>query len=201
MKQKIGRRLLGVLLTLAMVLGLMPGMSLTALADLEPVAYMAWNGTAVALVEGGCTDYTVVDDNTTTFEDGKWYVVNATGDGLTNDNRITFNGTVNLILCDGATLNASKGIQGTEDSTLNIYGQSEGTGAFNAVGANATDRTDTFVSANKVGSYKGYAGTAAIVGSVIQHGGKIHTAGGNGGKAQIKETVAPVQTEETVRQQ
>ena len=32
MKQKIGRRLLGVLLTLALVLGLVPGMGMTAYA-------------------------------------------------------------------------------------------------------------------------------------------------------------------------
>ena len=35
MKQKIGRKLLSFLLTLAMVIGLMPGMSLTALAETE----------------------------------------------------------------------------------------------------------------------------------------------------------------------
>ena len=33
MKQKLGRKLIGFLLTLAMVVGLMPGMSLTAYAD------------------------------------------------------------------------------------------------------------------------------------------------------------------------
>ncbi len=81
----------------------------TPAAALDPVSYMAWNGTTLVekTSDDACTDYTVVTADTTTFEDGKWYVVS---NSVTVSSRITVTGTVNLILCDGATLTASKGI-------------------------------------------------------------------------------------------
>ena len=64
MKQKIGRRLLGVLLTLAMLVGLMPGMSLTAYAA------------------DGDTTYTITIPSTLTVQDKGWNAtsgISATG--------------------------------------------------------------------------------------------------------------------------
>ncbi|MBR1749286.1 MAG: hypothetical protein IJ740_00190, partial [Ruminococcus sp.] len=57
--------------------------------------------------------------------DSGWYVV--TGN-ITIGSRIECTGNVHLILCDGTTLNAPKGIAVNEDSSLTIYGQSGGTG-------------------------------------------------------------------------
>lgn len=79
----------------------------------------------VTFSEKTCTDYTVVTASDTawgTAGNETWYVVNST---FENSNRITVNGTVNLILCDGAKLTASKGITVTSGKTLNIYAQSE----------------------------------------------------------------------------
>lgn len=90
------------------------------------VPYSAWNGTKVADVSGGCTDYVTVDGSTTSFEDGKFYVV---ASNVTVNDRITVSGTAHLILCDGAKLTAKAGIT-TTGATLNIYGQSAGTGAL-----------------------------------------------------------------------
>lgn len=59
------------------------------------------------------------------LEDGKWYYVD---DYVWIDNRITVNGTVNIILGDGCTLEVRKGIEVPEDQTLNIYAQSNGDG-------------------------------------------------------------------------
>jgi hypothetical protein len=116
------------LLTLAMVVGLMPGMSLTALAD-DGVAYQA------ATVDGEthkvtfstqtCSIYTTVAANTTNWTNDTWYVVNS---DITIEKRITVSGTVNLILCDGAKLTASEGITVANDNSLTIYGQTAGSG-------------------------------------------------------------------------
>jgi hypothetical protein len=131
---------------------------------LDPVFYMAWNGTTLAEKTGddACTDYTVVTADTTTFEDGKWYVVS---NSVTVSSRITVTGTVNLILCDGATLTASKGITVNSGNTINIYAQIGGTGELNA-------GSDTSV-ASIGGGYRG-----ASSGTVNIHGGKITATGG-----------------------
>ena len=131
---------------------------------LDPVSYMAWNGTTLVEKTGddACTDYTVVTADTTTFEDGKWYVMS---NSVTVSSRITVTGTVNLILCDGATLTASKGITVNSGNTINIYAQIGGTGELNA-------GSDTSV-ASIGGGYRG-----ASSGTVNIHGGKITATGG-----------------------
>ena len=135
---------------------------------LDPVSYLAWDENAKALVEmtDACTDYTVVTGNTTAFETGKWYVVN---DTVTNANRITVNGTANLILMDGKTLTASNGINVADGNTLNIYGQSEGTSAGALV-------------ATGVGGGAGIGGDNGKAGGIVNiHGGSINATGGVGG--------------------
>ena len=106
-----------------MVLGLMPGMSLTAYAE-DEVKYLegAWDATAgkCLLTEKSTESYTVVTSSSTAWADGTTYVVNS---DVTITDRITVTGTVNLILCDGATLTASRGITVSYGNTLNIYGQ------------------------------------------------------------------------------
>ena len=116
---KMKKRFLSLLLTLALVLGLLPGMVTTARAE-EVVSYVTcrWNGSEVTKEEKELTSYTFVESGTTTWEDGCWYAVRGT---LTISSRIKVTGTVNLILCDGAKLNASKGITVQSRSTLNIY--------------------------------------------------------------------------------
>ena len=104
-------------------------------ATVDPVPYMAWNGSTLEEKDGdkdgdnACKTYTVVTVDTTAFEDGKWYVVS---DNVTVSSRITVTGTAHLILCDGATLTASKGITVNNGNTINIYAQSGGTGELSA---------------------------------------------------------------------
>ncbi len=69
---------------------------------------------------------TIVGPNTTTWTGGtggaaNWYVVE--GD-VSITERITVTGTVNLLLCDGAHLNATLGITVNVGNSLNIYVQS-----------------------------------------------------------------------------
>ena len=68
MKQKTGRKLLSVLLALAMVLGLMPGMSLTALAyDRNPYASLV-NTTTTVTFNG--KPWYIIADNSTAVDAG-----------------------------------------------------------------------------------------------------------------------------------
>ncbi|MBO4572456.1 MAG: hypothetical protein J5762_01630, partial [Clostridia bacterium] len=156
--------------------------------ETEPVSYMAWDegSKTVKEVEGGCADYTVVTTGTTTWKNGVWYVVE---ESVTISSRITVNGTVNLILSDGATLTAEEGIEVSSGNTLNVYAQSTGEnmGAIVATGGE-----------NAAGIGSGYAGNG---GDVNIHGGVItvnggeygagigggdgDTGGGNGGNVKI----------------
>ncbi|MDO5152750.1 MAG: hypothetical protein Q4D50_05250 [Eubacteriales bacterium] len=60
-----------------------------------------------------------------------WYVVDS---DVTISDRITVSGDVHLILADGKTLNANKGITVTGGNSLTIYGQEKGTGKLVADG-------------------------------------------------------------------
>lgn len=108
----------------------------------------------------------VVDGTVRTWSEDQWYVV--TGD-VTIKKRITVSGTANLILMDGATLTAEKGITLSSGNTLNIYAQKQGTGALIATGS---------------GSDAGIGGvdtsdSVKTCGTLNIHGGQITaTAGG-----------------------
>ncbi len=125
-----------------------------------PVSYQAWNGTAVTDAPENCTTYNSVMSVTTTMSEG-WYVVDA---DVTIPDRITVDGEVNLILCDGVTMTVNNGIKVLPGNTLNIYGQSGGTGALISIGINrcagigGDDNKDN--------------------GTVVIHGGTVTATGG-----------------------
>lgn len=172
-KRKFGRKLLSFLLTLALVLGLMPGMGLTAYAGSE-VSYQegSWSNNSVAYATKTAANPTTLASDTTAWGDGNWYVVPA--NGVTISDRISVTGTVNLILTDGNTFTASKGITVAEGNTLNIYAQSEGDNAGELLinGANYTAG---------IGGDGKYPYTYKNAGTVTIHGGKITTKGGANG--------------------
>ena len=92
----------------------------------EPgVKYIAADGT-----EQSCTEYTELTE-TTNGSAGLtgWYVVKGTvnKEGLIG---IAGGKTLNLILCEGATLNLQKTLYLMGGATLNIYGQNGGTGTL-----------------------------------------------------------------------
>ena len=74
-------------------------------------------------------DCTPITSTTTNLAPG-WYAVDA---DVTMTGRITVSGNVNLILCDGATLNATNGVQVAGSNSLTVYGQAKGTGALFAL--------------------------------------------------------------------
>lgn len=129
------------------MLGLLPGMSLTAYA----------------------ADATELAADTTTWENG-YYVVPA--GGVTIGGQIIVNGTVNLILTEGATLTANKGIALSADAKLNV----KGTGTMVVNGTNAADYTSQG-SQSTAGS-----GSVAIGGNgtLVWTSGTLTAVGGKG---------------------
>ena len=128
--------------------------------------YTVDGNTAIKHDDGGCKEYEIVKGTTTTFDAGKWYVVS---EEVTVPERISVSGTANLILCDGVTLTASKGVEVSESDTLNVYGQKGGTGALIA---NAEkDGSDAAIGS----SYPDKGGSINI------HGGSITATGSNNG--------------------
>ena len=121
-KKRTGRKLLGFLLTLAMVVGLMPGMGMTVKAESAPVTYLDASGNSQT-----CDTYTVVTDSiTTAIQEAGWYVVNSN----VTISKARFRGDVNLILCDNTQLTVNGGTSNAlytfNGGSLTIYAQSTG---------------------------------------------------------------------------
>lgn len=122
-------------------------------------------------------------DENNKLEEG-WYYVQ---DDLQVVNRIIINGTVNIILGDGCTLEVQKGIEVPEDQTLNIYAQSNGDGRGSLVasvgeGGEYHQGRDAAIGGNggDDGCNNGMrAGNINIYGGNIEAHGNI--GGGNGG--------------------
>ena len=103
-----------------------------------------------------------------------WYVVN---EDVTISARVDIVGEVNLILADGATLTTTACIN-TNGATLNIYGQTLGTGTLNASSTNGPAAIGG--RSNKDG------GTLTI------HGGIINATGGYYGRPNSKRGAAGI---------
>ena len=141
-----------------------------------------------------CETWTAVAADQTTWEDGVWYVAEG---NVTVNSRIEVNGTVNLILCDGCTLTAQKGINVTGSAVLTIYGQdtlrtdpvtgetSRGTGKLFAGTTNGTDHTCADRCAGIGGGVNPSGGTITISGGVVKAAGGSGAAGIGGGTVTI----------------
>ncbi|MBP3260030.1 MAG: hypothetical protein J6M01_02915 [Prevotella sp.] len=127
----------------------------------QDVTYFDENGT-----EQACSTYTTVTNSSTSWSGG-WYVVSSS---TTIANRITVSGLVNLILCNGAMLTASKGITVGSDATLNIYAQTDDEATMGALVADATNDNANW--------YAGIGGVEnADAGTITINGGKINAIG------------------------
>ena len=155
------KRLICIVFALALTAGLFAALGGAALAASgEPVPYVDAQGKTQTV-----QDPTPLAGDTTAW-DGGWYVVQGS---VSIEGRITVTGTAHLILADGAKLDAKQGIT-TTGATLNIYGQSQGTGTLTASG--------------NVGSAGIGGGVGGAGGRIIVNGGAV-TAIGNGGGAGI----------------
>lgn len=106
---------------------------------------------------------------------GTYYV--PSGSPVTYSGCLVINGTVNIILCDGATLNANHGIAVGYDATLNIYGQEKGTGQLIASGYNFNSGGTDYYKGPAIGGYYRQMGnnsaTTSQCGKIFIHGGII----------------------------
>ena len=143
----------------------------------------SWNGSSVvsSTQTANCTTL----DNTyfpTALSDG-WYAVK--GDVTVSD-RITISGDVQLILTDGCTLNAEKGINLPENSTLSIYGQSGGTGKLNANSDGDTAIGGEYgESCGTLNVYGGTVNANSTIEAAIGGGDSINGTSGNGGTVNV----------------
>ncbi|MBQ6195616.1 MAG: hypothetical protein IJK43_14560, partial [Prevotella sp.] len=145
----------------------------------DEISYLAADGSTQT-----CTDFTLLTDGTTSLTAG-WYVVN---DDVTIADRISVDGTVNLILGNGATLTASKGITVGSSATFNIYAQTNDEATMGALVADATN--------DKPNWYAGIGGVEnADAGTITINGGQINATGwcaagiGSGGGTSTAGTI------------
>ena len=120
---------------------------------------------------------TVLKNSTTGWSDG-WYVVPS--DGLTIESCIVVSGTVNLILCNNATLTAKAGIKVSDGNTLNIYAQSQDENQMGKLIANGANKS-AGIGGDSGGASGGASGTITINGGVITATGGMEGAGIGGG--------------------
>ena len=156
--------------------------------------YAKWNSVAaISYIDADghtvndFTDYTPLENCYTELPEGTYFV----GKNTTVSSRIELGGTVNLILGDGATLTAEKGIHVAEYNTLNIFVQSAGTGALTASVASGTaigaDYSDSSIGLRQAGTIRIYGGiitantgafSNAIGGTLSAGCGDIYIYGG-----------------------
>ena len=126
----------------------------------------------VGAAAGKSVSYVDAENNQLTFSDatevtasdaewtGGWYVAEGSID---LENRVTVSGSVSLILADGCTLNATRGISVTSGNSLTIYGQREGSGEL---------RAEAFQVGDSAG-IGGNTGNDAAHGNITINGGTI----------------------------
>ena len=182
---------LACLLCLALLAGMLP---VAALADDNPPApandgiqLLADTATDISYIDANgvtqtCNSATVVIADDTTWDNDNnagWYVVNS---NVTISERVTVTGKVHLILANGYTLNATKGITVTGGNSLTIYGQSGGTGKLTATG-------DSLQAG--IGGGGGQSGGAITInGGTVNATGGLQAAGIGGGGSGAGGTIS-----------
>ena len=158
-----------------------------------PIPYIDENG-----VQQQCTDYTPIadvpqnDDESRTLTAGQWYVVN-TNFSISDYKGLNINGSgaANIILCDGKNLQYYTADEGYINGSLNIYGQSAGTGVFYCYSNSYSYSRQWKVMEGNLTVYGGYititgndAGwecenQVGVMGNVTMYGGTLNARGGN----------------------
>ena len=161
---------LAFLLTLCFTLGLLPALTVPANAATN-VSYLDASGATQTAASA-----TSVTSSSTTWSAG-WYVVDS---DVAISSRITVTGDVHLILADDKTLNASAGIgvSASDNASLTIYGQAEGTGALSATGGS---KYAGIGSGNGTNGGNGAAGIITVNGGAVTANGGSQSAGIGGG--------------------
>ena len=171
--KQIWSKSLACLLCLALLVGMLP---VAALAEDPEISYIDAEGSTKT-----CPSATAVTGSDTTWgaDDNveHWYVVN--GD-VTISSRVTVTGEVHLILANGCTLNATKGINVTGDNSLTIYAQSTGAD-MGALTANAENLDISSSRAGIGGNDNQPGGTITINGGTVNATGASYMGTGGAG--------------------
>lgn len=149
--------LLSIVLSLLMF-GVLPGAAYAADTS-ESVEYVDASGNPMD--PENCT---ILTANSTRLASG-WYAVNGNVE-IPGRVKLDDNASVDIILCDGATLTLPNGIEVLKGAKLRIYGQADGTGKL--VAANGTTYDDTNNAA--IG---GAFSRLDINGDIVINGGKV----------------------------
>lgn len=115
----------------------------------------------------GADKVTVVNATTTKWNSG-WYAVT---ENVTISGRVTVNGDVKLILCNGATLTATNGISVDSGKKFTVYGQTNDTNLMGIL--NSRTQTTTGVASAGIGG----SGKGKISGVITINGGKVSASG------------------------
>ena len=164
----------------------------------EAASYRAYNpgtNTFVTLTANSCTAVTSSTTTMGTANTETWYVVSS--NVTVSSSRIEVLGTVNLILADGKSMRAEKGLHVLSGVTLNIYGQSSGTGQLHSfsntdqlagIGGNNDQTSGTITihggSIEAIGAYQSAGiggGRGGNGGTTTIYGGTVNATGGNYG--------------------
>ncbi len=174
-KKVISKKVISIMLSLLMILSMVPMHSLTAFAA-DGVSYLDYTfdeaTSTLTETEKTVTEYTEVTSDLTAWSDG-WYVVNGE---VTVGNCIEVSGTVNLILADGASLTANRGISVNSGNAFIIYAQSKDEAIMGKLTA-----TNVSGASGIGGGYMKSAGTITINGGNITAKGGTQSAGIGGG--------------------
>lgn len=167
MARWIWRKSCAAMLCGALVCAMLPSMGFAEGADTS--YFCDENGVRYDIPQ----EMVVVEDETTSWngEGGEaWYVVNEDAE---ISERVEVSGAVNLVLCDGVTLTAEKGIHVTGENSLTIYGQEAGDGKINA----KSERVQAAIGGNSDEP----GGILTINGGTIDANGGVNAAGIGGG--------------------
>ncbi|MEE3406125.1 MAG: hypothetical protein VZR73_18820 [Acutalibacteraceae bacterium] len=135
MKKRFWQKSLSVCLALLMTEALFPAQFISVSAE-SGVSYIDrhWDDDMEAVQSEirYCTSYSWLSGDEDEDLYSGWYVTKS-GSRFNSSERLYVHGTVNIILTDGVTLECLDGINVPSGSTLNIYGQSDGTGELKAI--------------------------------------------------------------------
>ena len=157
----------------------------TAVVTERPMGEVSYiDASGKETTQTGCVSLTMEGFKNQQAEDVAWYAADS---NITSESGFTVTGTVNLILCDGVTVQLNNSLFINDSSTLNIFSQHGGTGRLEVVAAG---------SAAGIGNN---SGTADAVSKLNIYGGTVTAkAGGSGAAAIGKGTGADATVNVTV---
>ena len=160
MKQKM----MWLQITVALLIAIFCSTTVPSAANDESVQvqYVDANGNSMGTV----TAQTLRPDDGQKTISGGWYAVT---EDVTYNEYVILTGDVNLILCDGKTLTASKGIEVKQEARLTIWAQSTGDKMGKLIARSGTEGSDPKPSQRAaIGG-----GSDETAGSIIINGGNI----------------------------